>query len=308
MSGQSNQFFLNDTVEFFPVIPGPPGQIGPTGSTGSIGLTGPTGSTALLNSSNIWTGTNTFQNTLNISGLNASQGIVTDASKNLVSLQYTDLPTSSTIVSRSSAGQSDFVTTRMSANSNQITFGTGTVTTLNVTNGGNNNLTVPNTGGNSNFIMNSLNSGSQSIPSASLTLVTTGSTGSTLDYYEEGTFSITASQGITLTTSVSFIRIGKICTFIFPELATATGASANVIIFGSAIPSRLLPTGNSPTQVVGVYNSGSLQASPGIVTVFRAGSGVDGQINISSNCVGNTAFAGSGKQGTQVFNMCWITA
>jgi len=50
-----------------------------------------------------------FTNTLQITALTASQAVVTDASKNLVSLAYTNLNTGSTIVSRDTNGNANFV-------------------------------------------------------------------------------------------------------------------------------------------------------------------------------------------------------
>jgi hypothetical protein len=133
---------------------------------------------------------------------------------------------------------------------------------------------------------------------------------SVLNYWEDGgTFSITASQGITLTTNISFLRYGKLVVLMLPDLATATGSTANTIIFPtSSIPARLIPTGISPSFPLSVYDNNVILTTTGTLTVLKIGSSLDGEIIISKDAKTNTAFTGTNKQGSLATSLHYFTA
>lgn len=75
---------------------------GTDGSTLNIGAGGTLGSNAFSSAAYAPLASPSFTGTVNIASLTASQAVVTDASKNLISLSYTPAATASTIVSRDS--------------------------------------------------------------------------------------------------------------------------------------------------------------------------------------------------------------
>lgn len=75
-----------------------------TGSAPELDIATLAPPSSILASNNTWTGTNTFNNTVTVSGLTANQAVVTNGSSQLTSKQYSTIATGSTLVERTSNG------------------------------------------------------------------------------------------------------------------------------------------------------------------------------------------------------------
>jgi hypothetical protein len=130
-----------------------------------------------------------------------------------------------------------------------------------------------------------------SLTNKTIQFTTSGGTPSTLDYYEETTFSTTFSGPFTETASqtVQIIRIGKIVTLRIPEFSkTATTGSAQ-IVSTTALESRFRPATNIRGLNASVINNSA-------ETLGTVGVSIAGTITIYPGAY-NTTFTGSGNAG-----------
>lgn len=129
---------------------------------------------------------------------------------------------------------------------------------------------------------------SPTLTTATMTLTTSGGTPSTLNYYEEGSFSASfnagaGAGGTNPTTTVNFTRVGKVVTLLFSSHnnMTAGATAAAFSTAASTVPSRLTPT-NSLTFAAPITKNGSGQSSFGSMAVVS-----DGSLSIQVDAVGN---------------------
>jgi hypothetical protein len=128
------------------------------------------------------TPTTTINGTTNLSGLTASQAVVTDGSKNLASLQYTDANTASTLVQRNGSGN----------------FTAGTITaalTGTATNATNIGTTVQTTGTYYPLMVSSSSSGNQAANMSANFSMSPNGTSTFTTSQDNGGFAFTSSGG-----------------------------------------------------------------------------------------------------------------
>lgn len=88
---------------------------------------------------------------------------------------------------------------------------------------------------------------------------TTGGTKTTMDYYEENTFTITLS-GIWASNHTGTARFVRSVILFLPSIEATTNSSGYIVVTG--IPSRLAPS-NIAGCFIRVKNSGSILTTPG---------------------------------------------
>lgn len=143
-----------------------------------------------------------------------------------------------------------------------------------------------------------------------VSFATSGGTPTTLDYYEEGTFSANfnagagaAGSGTTFT--VAFVRVGKVVTLTFPNMHTMT-AGATATNFSTAtgtVASRLRPSATaSMNQMVLCKVNGSDSATPCQFNVSSAGA-----LSLYRDGANATTFTSASVSGAYGFAMTYST-
>src|SRR6185295_16379328 len=85
--------------------------------------------------------------------------------------------------------------------------------------------------------------------SAGVQYATSGGTATTLNYYEEGTFTATYATAVSTTATWRFVRMGSFVSIQIPALA-ATNAIASGLMTITGMPSRILPVTNQADLVI----------------------------------------------------------
>lgn len=193
--------------------------------------------------------------------------------------------------------------------SNQLTFGSGTTTTITTpTPVGSRTYTVPDAGLNAAFVMTE---GNQSIAatktfSGDIRLATLGGTAADLNYYSETTqtpFLLTSSVFTVSpqSTTVRYVRIGRLVCMVFTGFTVAAaGAGPQAISSVTLVPTEYLPS-ITVVELTTVTNSSSLTVGTvevnvsGILTFFRA------------SAITNTqaTFQTGGTAGISSFSKAW---
>lgn len=131
-----------------------------------------------------------------------------------------------------------------------------------------------------------------------LQLPTSGGTPSNLNYYEEGTFSVTWTGAISSSSTARFIRIGNVVTISLQD-KTSAAIAANAIQGAVQLPSRLRPTNWGPFWPIFVIDNSVTLTTPGKVQFNN-----NGDINIWKDSTG-ASFTNSGNAGFISFTVSY---
>lgn len=273
---------------------------------------------------------------VNISGLTASQAVVTDASKNLASMPYSSTNTVNALIRRDSSGNfSSGVATLTGATIS--TFSTGVVhsngsgvlssstivnadidaaagivdtklATISTAGKVSNSATTATSANTASSIVArdaSGNFAASAITAASLTLPATGGTPTQMAEFEEGSFNVTFTGALSSVVTVYFQRLNKRVDLFFGSL-TGVSLGANFISAAAgSVPARLAPD-------AALY-AGGLQATQRNLStnggVFIAGVCLvddDGSIIMGTDQAGT--FSGAGTVGFYPFTITYKTA
>lgn len=131
----------------------------------------------------------------------------------------------------------------------------------------------------------------------SVTLATTGGTPFPLNYYEEGSLTVSWTGASITTGIVKFLRIGSFVSLQFGSVNA--GSAATSVFTGTAqIPTRLSPTSSvGATVLISVFSNGAFLAPPGICRLTSSGN-----LTINSDTNAGT-FSGPGNVGYGIFNL-----
>ncbi len=154
-------------------------------------------------------------------------------------------------------------------------------------------ITVPDGGtGTSNFIISNSataqNINSQLNTNGGVTYLTSGGTPTLLNYYEQGTISLTLSGiwAVDQTGTCYFTRIGNVVTVFFPHISANANSAFYIKTQNNTLPTRLIPTqGGTPLLCFYPF------------FVFDNGVSTDGTIEY--NTVDNNFIFGSSAGGVQ---------
>lgn len=151
--------------------------------------------------------------------------------------------------------------------------------------------------------------GAETLTSKTIAFPTSGGTPTNLDYYEEGTTSLTFSGpfSVNQTINIAFNRIGKKVTLMVPEVnATATGSPGSSAASTAALPARLQPNAASYRELlISIIdpNGSNPGLNPGL---FRVDTG--GIINIYRDGTQATNWTTGTTVGWRTFSLTYLVA
>jgi hypothetical protein len=257
--------------------------------------------------------------TLNATNANittATVGVLTSTTSNSTTSNDTTLNATTANITTLNAGHINVTDA-----TNQLTLGTGNTTTINSTAPAASRIyTLPDVLANAIFVMTQ---GDQTIAgtktfSGNIQLATTGGTPANLNFYSETTqspFSMTCTASAvfpgTFSTTVQYVRIGKIVTMLFTGFSTAGGggAAGNIIANGTGGTS-LVPLEYRPPitfkNLTTVENSGPPATTVGTVQISAAG--VMTFTRASGINTTEQTFQTGGTLGVSSFQAAWIAA